>query len=158
MPPSVERNRRLEQISPRHRLLEWLDRELKALDPRLSLVRATEGAAWPLRPGFWHVRRDNFPLTDDTYIPITEPDGTYREPTADVLDWLRARDLWRADNMRAARETYDRDQAARDRAQADRTDERQDEMAGWIKAIGSPGVRVTRELPSARADNGKREP
>lgn len=151
LPASVERARRREQLAPRHRTLEWLDRELRALDPRLSLVLAAPHAEWPLRPGFWHVKRDNFPMTDDTCIPIENPDGSYREPTADILDWLRARDLWRAENMRAARESYDREQTARDRANQDAADERQDELAGRIKAIGSPGVRITRELPKAPA-------
>jgi hypothetical protein len=73
------------------------NRIVRSVDPALSVVfvRGTASAkSVGLEPGRWHVRRKNRGLPD-SYMPITTPDGGYREPDQGMLDDLSRRDMWR---------------------------------------------------------------
>ncbi len=78
-----------------------LTHELRsAFGPELDVVRvrndyAVEGMPLGCVPGAWHVRRRNPEPELATYIPIVGPGGSYREPDAQVVSELAARDLRR---------------------------------------------------------------
>ena len=78
-----------------------LERELKALyGPRMEVVLVKpsidpEHAPANVIPGRWHVRRNNDPPAVPTYIPITAPDGGYRDPDSGVTAELVNVDLTR---------------------------------------------------------------
>ncbi len=76
---------------------------VQELDPLLSVVWAGPGANLPgIIPERWHVKRTN-PNTIDTYMPITGPGGSYREPASDILEELRARDMHSGQALKAAK-------------------------------------------------------
>jgi hypothetical protein len=52
-------------------------------------------ARYGMKPGFFHVRRQNDPPAANTYIPIQTPEGGFREPDSGVLDELRHMDMWK---------------------------------------------------------------
>jgi hypothetical protein len=86
--------RREQQVEGQLELARHWNGFLKAIDPELSLVLAKDRAEYPLVPGRWHVRRKNRGAPD-SYMPITGPNGEYREPDSGVLDELGRRDSWR---------------------------------------------------------------
>lgn len=100
LPLSIKENYRreeMESVIDRH--LEQASALAKALsdmdDGRLSLVFFSDRAD-PERgivPGRWHVRRRNDLPSPNSYMPITTPDGDYKEPGFFVIEELRKRDL-----------------------------------------------------------------
>ena len=79
VPPTAqidhELDSQLERLGRRHEWLKYFDRELQAMDPRLSLVKASESATETgLKPGFWHIKRDN-EQTMATYYPLQGEDA-----------------------------------------------------------------------------------
>lgn len=98
-------------IRARYERAEWVDgaakagreleRELKGVfgpEIEVVLVKANidpENTPENVIPGRWHVRRNNPPPTLPTYIPITTPDGGYRDPDSNVLAELADIDLTR---------------------------------------------------------------
>lgn len=87
---------RMNRLRERHGFLSWFDRELKGIDPRLSLVKASQNPDQSaLVPGAWHIRRDN-EMTMPTYIPILTDDGLPREPVNNDLEELKKADMQRA--------------------------------------------------------------
>jgi hypothetical protein len=98
-------------IKARYERAEWVDgaaksgqaleRELKSLygsEMEVVLVKPTiDPATCPASaiPGRWHVRRNNPPPAVPTYIPITTPDGGYRDPDSGVIAELAEIDLRR---------------------------------------------------------------
>lgn len=99
LPDSVRLNMELEDqlelLGDRHDWLKHFDRELRNLDPYLSLVKASENATEPgLVPGYWHVKRDN-PSEMATYYPLRGDSGEFVEPGSQHLDLMRRNDLQR---------------------------------------------------------------
>jgi hypothetical protein len=98
-------------IKAKYEQAEWVDRSVgagRALERELKstfgpemevvLVKPTidpEHAPANVIPGRWHVRRNNAPPALATYIPITTPDGGYRDPDAGVIAELAQVDLRR---------------------------------------------------------------
>lgn len=116
-------------------------RELKAMDPYLSVVMVSDRADAPgLHPGCWHVKRTN-PGTINTYLPIVGPNGEYRMPDSAIVDQLRARDLWREDSAKAIRRFEDQKQADKLADQLELRAEKRDEFLGRVKALRNPGIR-----------------
>lgn len=74
-----------------------LDRALRDYDRDLSLVWINEAPELPPGAigGRWHVRRLNPAPLAPTFIPITHPDGSYREPDFGILRELQERDMWK---------------------------------------------------------------
>lgn len=92
---SMELEDQLELLGDRHDWLKHFDRELRALDPYLSLVKASESATEPgLKPGYWHVKRDN-PSEMDSYYPLEGAEGEFVEPGSEHLELMRKNDLQR---------------------------------------------------------------
>lgn len=83
-------------MSERHDALVWFDRELKAIDPNLELVKAKEHAGAPgMRPGFWHARMTDPKTGWQHYMPLEGPDGQFSEPHSGHLRRLKESDLQR---------------------------------------------------------------
>jgi hypothetical protein len=113
---NLELERCLEAVSRAHAhgdFLLWFDRELKNLDSRLSLVKASERAEPPLVAGYWHVKRENEQAVD-SYMPIAGADGEFVEPHSGVLRDLEASDLQRPGVLEALTERQQR--SVRDRS------------------------------------------
>lgn len=90
----------LEQLDKRHQWLKFFDRELRAMDPYLSLVKASDTATEPgLIPGYWHIKRDN-PNDMATYYPLRGQDGEFVEPGSEHLEMMRRNDLTKPDNFK----------------------------------------------------------
>lgn len=147
LPESVLFNLEREQMVERHNALRWFDRQLKDIDPRLELVKASESASAPgMAPGFWHVCRRN-EQTIDTYIPITTPNGEFCEPSSGWLDAFRGDDAWNNGGWDAVVKRWHAKDTARARDKENRRVARVEELAGRMKAIDSPGVSMTQAGP-----------
>ena len=116
-------------------LARYWTKVLKDHDPQLSIVWVGRGATSQpdMRPERWHVRRRNdFPLAD-SYMPITTPDGGYREPDSGVMEEVQRRDMQNrtVDQILAEREAKEQ---ARVRARELTREQLKDEMAADIRA------------------------
>lgn len=171
LPPAVTRELQQERIAHYARVavlthhadvMDDFNRELKAIDPYLELVKAKETieAGTPLKPGYWHIIRHN-PGAPPSILTIEGPDGEYVEPDSGVYrqlqEWcdlqnpaVERRRRQRAQQIKQAQER----QLARDRDDAEaETLERylagtraQVSMAGhWSQAAA--GKRGRRALP-----------
>jgi hypothetical protein len=94
------------------------NKELKRIDPGLSLVLGVQNASdTELKAGYWHVRK-RVPGGVDAYIVLQGPQGQYREPGAWMLEMLQAADMWN-DRVKEERKRIQRHVAeAKARAQA----------------------------------------
>lgn len=108
VPAWVEENQERERFIDGQIMLGlYWTRVLKDFDERLSVVFITEnahaiavedGVTYKVEipgivPGRWHVRRKNDPPYADTYMPITTPEGEYREPDAQVVEEVQRRSM-----------------------------------------------------------------
>ena len=132
---SMELEDQLELLGDRHDWLKHFDRELRALDPYLSLVKASESATEPgLIPGYWHVKRAN-PTEMDSYYPLRGDEGEFVEPGSEHLELMRKNDLQRPG---AFQEFQARHKAVEDEMKARKADqarERVESMAERIEVV-----------------------
>ncbi len=148
LPVSAQYNLAREQLAERHGALRWFDRQLKDVDPALELVRAKEVVTEPgMTPGFWHVKRNNGPGVIDSYVPITNPDGSFAEPSSGWLERFRADDAWTNGGWDAMVKRWDRRQRDLDAQKERERQDRVQEIAERVKAIGNPGVSMTDAKP-----------
>ena len=128
-----------------------LDRALKEKDHRLSVVLAKEKAPahYGIKPGYWHVVRDNEPPAAPTYWPIQDRSGAPAEPGYWVLEELDRRDTWNRDILPKFRKTTvqgidtvvpaDEDPAVKER------ERKREQMKDEIKSDLEAGRRVAGE-------------
>lgn len=125
----------------------WTEVLREELDPHLSVVFITEschaigvedGISYKdpipgVEPGRWHVRRRNAPPIADTWMPITTPDGGYREPDSGILFELQKRDMSNrtVDDVIADRRRAD---AILEKQKALEAEQRQFELAEDLRA------------------------
>ena len=106
LPFNAMREEATEQGPPRAPFVEKINRALKELDPYLELVyigpRATK-AIPGVEPGMWHIRRTP-PGLIDSYWPIMGPDKEYVEPTMQIVENMKAADLWREGALQELRD------------------------------------------------------
>lgn len=80
--------------------------DLKAIDPLLRLVKA-QATVTPgngLKPGYWHLIRDE-PGSFVSYVtPLEWPDGSPREPGSWMYEHLAKEDMWSNRSRRVAAE------------------------------------------------------
>lgn len=131
----IDFEQQLETMQERHGWLKHFDTELKAIDPLLSLVKASENSTQSgLVPGFWHIKRDN-PATIPTFIPLRNDQGGFAEPNSAHLDLLRRNDMQR----KGAFEEFKRQQESinleKEKANLARADERRVEMAERLESF-----------------------
>lgn len=135
--------RQLEQLNDRHGWLRHFDAELRRIDPYLSLVKASEAATQPgLTPGFWHVQRDN-PETIPTYIPLTDDEGGFAEPTGHHLEVIRRADLQRPGAFEDFKRRQDERVREIEKRREAAAEERRVELAERIAHHEVPSVSMT---------------
>lgn len=132
---------RVGRLRDRGAELHAFDKALKDIDPRLSLVRASEQATAPgLTPGYWHIRRQNDPPAMDSYLILTDPDGNFVEPHSGHLEWLRGCDLQRAGALDDLQKQQFAKERERQKQRALAQEQRMEEFATRYKAKANPGV------------------
>src|SRR4051812_16876005 len=89
-----------------------VNRELKRLDARLDLIWVKPGAENFPDPGRWHVVRWNEGVPPTFWAWVT-PDGGYLEPSLQIVEWMKAKDI-----SRGGPTAYDQAVAARERRKA----------------------------------------
>lgn len=145
LPPGVSRELQQERLAHYARVvaltqhadtMDDFNRDLKAIDPYLELVKAKETieVGTPLKPGYWHIIRHN-PGAPPSVMTIEGPDGEYVEPSSGVfrqlLEWCdlqnpavghrrreRAQAARDAEHKRLARERQEADEEAIERYHA----------------------------------------
>lgn len=106
---------------------ERWNRELKQIDPSLSLVLGKENVDdSELKASYWHIRQ-RVPGFADGYICLQGPNGEWREPGAWMIDMLLYGDLWndraRRDRGRIRRRLAEAKERARQTEKEQRWDE-----------------------------------
>jgi hypothetical protein len=140
LPPTVLFNQERERLVERRGELNWFNRQLRQIDPRLELVKATEHPqSTDLTPGYWHVVRHNEPPAPDTYIAIKGDHGEFIEPSTGWLERFRADDAWSNGGWAELTKRWAKREQARERDKQRVREERVEEIADRIKAQ-NPGV------------------
>lgn len=139
VPPTAqidhELDSQLERLGRRHEWLKYFDRELQAMDPRLSLVKASESATEPgLKPGYWHIKRDN-EQTMATYYPLQGHDGEFVEPGSEHLEMMRRNDLTKPENFKRLVEQGEAHLRRIEEQRKERAEERQTEFAERFESV-----------------------
>jgi hypothetical protein len=149
LPPIALYNAEREKLTERHHHLKRFDVELKAIDWRLSLVKAAPGAVdRDLIPGYWHIKRDNSQQgVPDTYMPVKGPQGEFMEPHDGVLNLLRERDMGRPGAWEEMVRRMDREEEERQRRLAAGRADFREEFADRYKAKANPGVSFSNAKP-----------
>lgn len=143
------------QIRAAEKRLFGLEKELKAIDPSLSLIFAPPGARdVGLLPGRWHIRKD-IPNAPDEFWPLVGPNDSYREPGAWVLDEFNANDLWDRRVHRDKKEARRKLREARLRAQKNEAEARAEEIDFQARAArrvrGLSGLSKRTDLKASKA-------
>lgn len=148
------------QSLERDAALEHWDRMLKQIDPRLYLVKARNPvvAGTALRPGYWHILRDNGDKgAPPTVMTIEGPNGEYVEPNSAIFDLLRRNDLQRPGAKREMKEAEERARQAQER---EREREREELIAEaserWL-AGNRAFVSMDRSTPWTQSARARRE-
>lgn len=155
-------------IKARYEQAEWVDGAVKSGRALEAHLKATFGSEMEVVfvkpnpapdipascvPGRWHVRRNNPLPAVPSYIPITTPDGGYRDPDFGVAEELHRIDLRRPEvKARVLAQTRtDSPQKAAERAL--RTEQRRDVLKSDFKAA----KRVRGEGGLKKSFEGKRK-
>lgn len=136
--------------------LDWWTDELRKIDPRLSLIKAKDGAEVPgMKPGYFHILRVN-EGAPPSLIPVEGPNGEFREPDSGVFDLLRRNDLWNReaahDRKRMAREAQEAKERRRERERHARLEELQQR----VKALTETSVSMTTARPWTQTAGARR--
>jgi len=160
VPESVEAERinaEIEsQVDAQIQAAAYWNRELKRIDPGLSLVLGRENADdMDLRAGYWAIRK-KVPGSVDAYIVLQGPQGQYREPGAWMLEMLAANDMWndrvRQDRKRIQRHIAEAKARARQTEKEQRMDEAELAMRAAKRLRGPEGF--TKTSASKRRGDG----
>lgn len=149
------------EIKARYERAEWVDKaatagralekELKSIFGReMEVVLVRHDISQEALPdgavrGCWHVRRNNPAPELPTYMPILDSDGGYREPDAQVIAELAARDLRRPGVMKEMIDRTRTDQPHLEGQRNLRKEQRHDVLKSDFKAAkrvrGEGGLR-----------------
>lgn len=154
----------LEDTDP---LLIELNRMLQDVDPRVVLVRAREAVVvgLPMRPGYYHLLRDN----SDTGAPMTVlvlegAHGEFVDPTSRILEKLAAGDMRERRNLERFKQTELDEWVANEKEKADGREERRDHLTDLVNAYTRTSVSTTdarpwtqNNQPSAQREAGARK-
>ena len=138
VPESVEAERinaEIErQVDAQIDLAQHWNRELKRIDPGLSLVLGKENADdMELRAGYWAIRKV-VPGSVDAYIVLQGPQGQYREPGPWMLEMLNENDMWNDRRRHERKEIKRRLSEAKARAEQTEKEQRLDEAELAMRA------------------------
>jgi hypothetical protein len=118
---------------------------LQRIDPDLRLAQPTSRPVPGMLPMRWH-----FVMVNEHggahYIPITGPNGEFREMDESVLEQLRRMDNHSNRNRRQRREDERQQRAARERAEQRAKDDRIGAIAERLERIDHIGIRVPKSI------------
>ena len=118
-----------------------LQKELKTLDHLLEIGFIGELA--PEFPGVvparWHVIRRNPPPAPHSFMPIVGKDGEYVEPSFQIIEELKKRDLWKKESVVKMMDEYE--------AQWTRRKKQKDLEAEQRIDVGADLFRAANRLP-----------
>lgn len=164
VPESVEAERinaEIEsQVDAQIEAAQHWNRELKRIDPGLSLVLGKENADdMELRAGYWAIRKV-VPGSVDAYIVLQGPDGQYREPGSWMLEMLQGADMWNDRRRHEREEIKRRIQISKERAYETEKEARLDEAELAVRAAkrlrGPEGFEKRTDLKGHASRSAKR--
>lgn len=137
-------------------VLDEFNYELKRIDPKLEMVRASENThGTPLKPGYYHVIRWN-DGAPPSVMTVEGPDGEFVEPTSRVFEKLAREDLWDPANMRLLRQRQRLADEAAERLKLREREDRQQEMFERYQAGTRTFVSLDRSQPWSQNVAGRR--
>jgi hypothetical protein len=109
-------------------------------------------AGTALRPGFWHVIRDNSDKSaPPTVMTIEGPDGEYIEPNSGIFELLRRNDLQRPGAKRERREWQQRlEREERRQKEREREEMIAEANERWVAATRTSSRWTAHSLESER--------
>ncbi len=112
-----------------------LEHELRKVDPQLRVGFIGEKAPrqWGIIPGRWHVIR----LNDGAppyFLPIAGDDGEYLEPSFQIIEEMKSRDLWKAGAMEGLMRRRQEETDRRQKEADNRREGLKDESAHTFRA------------------------
>lgn len=129
--------------------LEHLNKELRAIDPYLELVKVRDDAPDDdpaVKPGFWHVVRRN-PGAADSWMPVTDDIGRFVEPTSRIFERLAEGNMWNDSYGRRQRKRAAERAAEKERAEESRKRRLAEEMQERYLAATRTFVSMDRSTP-----------
>lgn len=135
---------------------QW-DRELKRLDPLLTMRRAYEAyvIGTPLLPGHYHLIREN-PGAPPSVTPVRGPDGGFAYPPGNLLESLKRCDLQDVRVMAERKREMDRAEYALQRQKEHDREVRQDETMERWRAVSRTQISMNPDMPWAQNAAGLR--
>ena len=137
LPLNAMREEAVEQGPPVAPFVKQINAELQKLDPYLELVwigpNAARGVIPGVEPGRWHVRRTP-PGIIHSYWPIMGPDKEYAEPTMNLIEDMKAADLWREGALQELRDRQVREAAKKKKAAELEREQNRDTAAESVRA------------------------
>jgi hypothetical protein len=139
-----------EQVEANLAEAQYWNRELRKIDPGLSIVFGRESADDPwVSPGRWMIQKE-VPGQEPLLIPWEHPDGSFRPLSSAVLDFIQEADMWNERNRKERRERQERLREAKRRQVAREAEQREDELRLSIRAgarLRGDGGLVTNTQP-----------
>lgn len=139
-------------------LLEYNER-LQAIDPRLLMVRAKETGVVPgvpMRPGFYHLLRDNSDRGAPMTVMVIEDDGRYTEPTSRVFEKLAAGDMTQRRNLDRFKTHERQEHEANEAEQKAVREERREHLKELVNAYTRTSISTTDAVPWRQNNAGHR--
>jgi hypothetical protein len=153
LPMNAMRDRAVVDDRANNPLLKKINYELQQMDPYLECVWVSDRFPTQLIPGMvpgrWHVRRSQ-PGVVDSYFPIVGPDNEYRDLGMDLIENMKAADLWKPGAIEelASRRQRRQKRIARERA-LDREqtyDHLKEDMRAVGRLRGDGGMKKRRQV------------
>lgn len=137
VPLNAIREEAVDQGPPRAPFVKQINAELQSLDPYLELVwigpNAKRGLIPGVEPGRWHIRRTP-PGIIHSYWPIMGPEGEYVDPSLQIIEDMKAADLWREGALQELRDRQIREAEKKKKAAELEREQNRDTAAESIRA------------------------
>lgn len=136
--------------------IRW-NRELRRLDPRLSMRRAYDQPVlgMPLEPGCYHLIRD-CPDAPPSVTPVRGPDGGFCEPPGGLLEQLKSMDMQNPNVIRMRARIQALEERRMERHKEELREERIDETLERLAAASQTRVSMNPDAPWSQNMNGRR--
>ena len=127
--------------------VKYWNRQLKAIDPYVQIIRANEDATHPsLRPGYYHILRDAPDGMPSVIVHEDERTGNALPLDSSILDTLRKADMWSSVNQKERRRRIDEAEAARKRERQREEDDRRQELYERLRQKTSITASIPRSI------------
>lgn len=124
--------------------LNDFNKDLKAIDPYLELVKAHETTTHPqLTPGFYHVIRHSPGAPESVVLTLKNEDGSFREPDSGLFQELARLDAWSDRSQRERRRREEEAERIHRHRQAKEQEDRVEHFWQRYKSSVTPSVSMT---------------